>query len=103
MRTIYIDSAFKCHVTDDGTMTAVETDVFDGKCDAYIKGYRFIPFGSSWEREDGETFAGESISPWVDYTELDNAQRGYEQQLLEEYKNEKNELNASYQDGINSI
>jgi len=27
--TIFIDSEFKCHITDDGTMTAVETDSFD--------------------------------------------------------------------------
>ena len=27
---IYIDADFKCHVSDDGTMTAVETDFFDG-------------------------------------------------------------------------
>ena len=30
MKTIYIDSDFKCHLVDDGTMTAVETDFFDG-------------------------------------------------------------------------
>ena len=34
MKKIYIDNGFKCHVTDDGTMTAIETDFFDGKCDA---------------------------------------------------------------------
>lgn len=28
---IYIDSEYHCHVTDDGTMTAVETDFFDSK------------------------------------------------------------------------
>ena len=83
---VYIDSDFKCHITDDGTMTAVETDFFDGKCDAYIEGYRFIPFGSSWTREDGETFAGESISPWKDYAELDEAQRNYEQELIADYE-----------------
>ena len=38
MRTIYIDADFKCHVTNDGTMAAVETDFFDGKCDAYVEG-----------------------------------------------------------------
>lgn len=86
MKTIYIDDEFKCHVADDGTRKAVETDVFDGKCDAYIEGYRFIPFGSSWEREDGETFDGESISPWKDYAELDEAQRQYEQEQLADMK-----------------
>jgi len=32
MKTIYIDSDFKCHVSNDDTMRAVETDFFDGKC-----------------------------------------------------------------------
>lgn len=85
MRTIYIDSAFKCHVTDDGTMRAVETDFFEGKCDAFIEGYRFVPAGESWTRSDGVVFHGEMISPWKDYEELDNAQREYEKQLLAEY------------------
>lgn len=85
MRTIYIDSDFKCHVTNDGTMTAVETDFFDGKCDTFIEGYRFIPDGKSWTREDGTVFHGEMISPWKPYSELDNAQREYERQLLAEY------------------
>ena len=42
MKTIYIDSDFKCHAADDGTMRAVETDFFDGKCDEMLEGYRFI-------------------------------------------------------------
>ena len=82
---IYIDSEFKCHVADDGTMTAVEVPFFDGKCDAFIEGYRFVPNGESWEREDGEIFEGEMIAPWKDYNELDAAQREYEKQLLAEY------------------
>ena len=85
MKTVNLDSEFKCHITNDGTMTAVETEFFDGKCDAFIEGYRFIPAGESWTREDGEVFRGEMISPWKPYSELDAAQRQYEQQLLAEY------------------
>jgi hypothetical protein len=85
MRTIYLDSVFKCHVTDDGTMTAVETPFFDGKCDTFVEGYRFVPNGESWTREDGVVFHGEMIAPWKDYAELDSAQREYEKQLLAEY------------------
>lgn len=85
MRTIYIDSDFKCHVSDDGTMTAVDTDFFDGKCDAFIEGYRYVPAGAVWVRSDGVSFTGEMISPWKDYAELDRLQREYERQLLEEY------------------
>lgn len=80
--TIYIDTDFKCHTTDTGGLTAVETDVFDGKCDAYIEGYRFVPSGSTWTREDGEVFTGEMISPWKDWYTLDAAQRVYEREQL---------------------
>jgi len=85
MKTIYIDSDFKCHITDDGTMTAVETDFFDGKCDTFVEGYRFVPSGETWTREDGELFRGEMIAPWKPYAELDKAQREYEKQLIAEY------------------
>lgn len=95
MRTVYIDSEFKCHVTDDGTMTAVETDVFDGKCDAFIEGYRFVPFGESWTREDGVVFTGEMIAPWKNFAELVAAQRQYEAMLTE--------MDAAYQEGVNSV
>ena len=84
MRTIYLDSEFKCHVSDDGTMTAAETVFFDGKCDAFTEGYRFVPEGESWTREDGEVFRGEMIAPWKDFDELDEAQREYERRLFDE-------------------
>ena len=80
MKTIYIDSEFKCHIANDGTMTAVETDFFDGKCDAYIEGYRLVPEGKTWVREDGVEFAGEMIAPWKTWGELDEAQREYERE-----------------------
>lgn len=86
MKTIYIDSDFKCHLSNDGTMTLVETDTFDGKCDAYIEGYRFVPSGESWTRSDGVVFHGEMISSWKNYAELDAAQREYERQLLADYE-----------------
>lgn len=86
MRKIYINSEFECHTVNDGTMTAVETDFFDGKCGAFIEGYRFIPDGESWTREDGVVFQGEMVAPWKDYKELDSAQREYERQLLADYE-----------------
>ena len=76
--TIYIDNDYKCHVADDGTMTAIETDAFDGKCNTYIEGYRFVPSGETWTREDGKSFTGGMVSPWVNWTALDAAQREYE-------------------------
>ena len=87
MKTIYIDTDFKCHIVGDGTMTAVETDRFDGMCDTYIEGYRYIPAGESWTRSDGVVFSGEMIAPWKDYNELDAAQRQYEQEQIRDMKN----------------
>lgn len=85
MRIVYIDGDFKCHTLNDGTMTAVQTAFFDRKCDTFIEGYRFVPEGKEWTREDGKVFRGEMIAPWKSYAELDAAQRSYERQLLVEY------------------
>lgn len=78
MATIYIDSDFKCHVTNDGTLTPVETDFFNSKCQTFIEGYRFIPDGKSWTRSDGVVFTGEMLAPWKPYTDLAAAQAQYE-------------------------
>ena len=59
-------------------MTAVETDAFDGKCRQYIEGYRFVPAGKTWVREDGEVFHGEMVAPWRDYAILAELQALYE-------------------------
>lgn len=95
MKTIYIDSDFKCHVTNDGTMTAVTTDFFNGKCAAFIEGYRFVPAGKSWTRSDGVTFYGEMVAPWQPYEVLAGAQAQYEATLAE--------MDAAYREGVNSI
>ena len=68
MKTIYVDNDYKCHVANDGTMTAVETEFFDGYCDSYIEGYRFVPTGESWTRADGVVFHGEMITPCKPYS-----------------------------------
>lgn len=81
--TIYIDRDFKCHVSDDGTMNPVEAAFFDGKCAAFVEGYRFVPAGQSWVRSDGAVFRGEMIAPWKPWDELDAAQRAYERELAE--------------------
>jgi hypothetical protein len=82
MKTIYLDNDFKCHLIDDGTMISVETEFFNGMCDAFIEGYRFIPEGKNWVREDGEIFVGPMYAPWKLYSELDAYQREYEKQLI---------------------
>lgn len=72
--TIYIDNDYKCHTSPGEGLTAVETDAFDGKCRQYIEGYRFVPNGAIWEREDGEVFHGEMVAPWRDYSILSEFQ-----------------------------
>lgn len=76
MRTIYIDSDYRCHVTNDGTMTAVETDFFDGKCDTFVEGY-------CYDTRNGYV----QIYPVKPYWELDAAQREYEKERLADMKN----------------
>lgn len=98
--TIYIDNDYKCHVADNGTMTAVETDAFDGKCVTYIEGYRFVPSGKTWTRDDGVQFSGEMIAPWKDYNELDAAQREYERQQLAQYESALAEIETAL--GVNA-
>jgi len=80
---IYLDSDFKCQVSNDGTMTAIETDFFEGKCQTFIEGYRFVPDGEIWVREDGSVFQGEMIAPWKDYRILEAAQAEYEKNQAE--------------------
>lgn len=77
--TIYIDSDYKCYVSAAEGRRAVETDFFDGKCRAFVEGYRYVPAGETWTRTDGAVFAGEMISPWKNYSILAAAQAAYEQ------------------------
>ena len=78
--TIYIGNDYKCHVSPGEGLTAVETDAFDGKCRQYIEGYRFVPAGEIWKREDGHVFEGEMIAPWRDYELLAEFQALYEEE-----------------------
>jgi hypothetical protein len=92
---VYIDSYFHCHTTNpDSAFREVETDFFDGKCDTFIEGYRFVPAGETWVRSDGKVFNGEMITPWKDYNELAAAQSQYELMMAE--------TEAAYQEGVNS-
>lgn len=90
--TVYLDADWKCHITNDGTMISVETAAFDGKCDAYIEGYRFVPSGQVWVREDGVEFAGEMIAPWKPWEELDAVQREYEREQYQDLTTQNAEL-----------
>ena len=75
---IYLDSDFRCHLTDGGGMRMIETAAFDGKCAAYIEGYRFVPEGESWTRKDGTVFQGLIVAPAEDLNLLMRFQSQYE-------------------------
>ena len=83
MMTIYIDANNKCHISNDGNMTAFETDYFDGKCPAYIEGY-------CCEITENSV----AYYPWRDLTLLEEFQAQYEAQL--------EAADAAYQEGVNT-
>lgn len=77
--TIYIDSNYRCHATNAEGRKEIQTEFFNGKCEHYIEGFRLVPFGESWTREDGEVFFGKMISPAVPYETLEPYQKQYEE------------------------
>ena len=99
----YIDIECKCHVNNpDGIFAEIEApEKFNGKCAAYIEGYRVKPEGYSYTREDGVVFGpeGESVSPWKPLAELEAAQAAYEQARAELLV----PAEAAYMEGVNSI
>lgn len=100
---IYIDSEFKCYTAPGDGLTAVETDFFDGKAPGVIEGYRFVPEGMRWTREDGTVFAGEMAAPWKDWEELDEIQLEYEREMTGQYAAAMDELDEAYAEGVNSL
>lgn len=95
MTKIYIDSDFLCHTAAGDGLREVERDFFDGKCAAFIEGYRFIPAGESWTRKDGTVFTGEMAAPVRDYAELEEIQSAVERVQAE--------LDEAYQKGVASV
>ena len=96
---IYLDNEFRCHLTDDGTMRAIETRHFKGKCDTYIEGYRLIPDGEVWVDENGVEIRGEALFPWVDSPELEEVQSLYNEHELLRLSNN----NAEYESALTEI
>lgn len=81
MKTIYLNADFQCSVTEKAdTVQSVETNAFDGKCNTYIEGYRFVPAGQEWTRKDGVVFKGEMVAPYKDSQMLEMIQSFYEEQ-----------------------
>ena len=67
---IYLDSDFRCHLTDDGTMQEIETNAFDGRPNEFILGYRYVPEGQTWTRSDGVKFRGLLVIPAKEYDRI---------------------------------
>lgn len=99
---VYIDSDFKCHVGSGEGLTEVEVSFFDNKCDKFVEGYRFVPSGSVWIREDGVELEGEMVSPWKDYNELVMAQLNYLTEKMAETPS-TDEITTAIEEGVNSI
>lgn len=62
---IYINNQFKCHTTYSEGLREIECDFFDGKCQTFIEGYRYIPLGETYTNEDGVEFNGEMVAPFI--------------------------------------
>ena len=78
---IYIDADCLCHASPAEGLREFDVPFFEGKCPAFIDGYRYVPEGESWQRADGEVFTGEMIAPGVDSRILEAYQRQYEDML----------------------
>lgn len=81
---IYVDAENNCHAINDGTMQEKEDSFFDGKCPAFVEGYKL-------EDTDGIRH----IYPFVDSRILEAYQKQYEDMLKA--------MSEAYQEGVNSI
>lgn len=95
MMKVFLDEEYRCSLDPSHGTMSVETDFFDGKCDAYIEGYRFIPAGEVWTRSDGAVFHGEMIAPWKPLADLERAQREYEREQLAAYEQALSEIETA--------
>lgn len=102
---IYIDSDFKCHTKPGEGLREFETKFFSNVPDAYVEGYRYIPYGETWVRKEpiynmdhevvGESeteFMGEMVAPWKPWEELDKILREFEQTQNRELNAQNAEL-----------
>ena len=99
--TIFIDNGYRCHVSDDGTRRAFDVPFFDGKCTEFVEGYRYVPSGETWTRADGQTFTGEMITPYRDYSQILEIQMAVDraqaqaQQTINEYEQALSEIETA--------
>ena len=83
MKTIFLDSEYMCHLTNDGTRMEVQTEVLDHLCDNAIELMRYIPEGKTWVHPKGFTVYGEFVQA-TDSAKIDAYQR---QAYIEDMEN----------------
>lgn len=82
---IYIDPEYKCHTSPAEDRREFNISFFDDKCAEFIEGYRYLPEGETWTREDGIKFSGEMIACWKNETSLKLIQSKYENKVLSQH------------------
>lgn len=80
---IFLDNDFRCYTENGEGLREIDVSFFDGKCRAFIEGYRYVPDGETWTRWDGVEFTGEMIAPYQPYEHLAEAQKAYEEAMAE--------------------
>ena len=65
--TVYIDNEYRCHAEPAEDRRPVENAFFDGKCPAFIAGWRFVPEGESWTDGEGRSYRGQALFPAATY------------------------------------
>lgn len=77
---IYVDinNDFKCYTSNTGTMRKIDLEFFDGKCKAFIEGFRCIPSTDASNNEIYTVFA------WREFSLLEEFQRQYEELIAQQ-------------------
>lgn len=77
---IYVDinNDFKCYTSNTGTMREIDLEFFDGKCKAFIEGFRCIPATDASGNEIHTVFA------WREFSLLEEFQRQYEELIAQQ-------------------
>lgn len=97
---VYLDADYKCHTAAEYGRIPFETDFFDGAAADYIEGFRCVPLGETWTREDGKVFTAGMIAPWRDSRELAAARSEYEREQLAQYESALSEIETAL--GVNA-
>jgi hypothetical protein len=84
----YLDDQLMAHVRQNEAGTLAPwgdtAGFFAGKCQAFVEGYRVVPEGQAWTREDGADFSGLMIAPATDPKLLSAAQAQADEATIEE-------------------